>query len=461
MLAKLALFLALTGGCAVDDLTDHTRPLAANPIGVNILLTSHVNEDILAELGHYGRVSSVLAEINAVTLVAARSDLAAIQALPFVAAANADVELAGAPIDTVEPASFADGMSLWNTDAINVTDAGARVQPLDGTGVYIAVIDSGLVDTWRRYFPEQRIASEYARAFTGGGGELGGGSIGEVASAMNMWEHDQNGHGMAVTSAILGFQFRPGVFFNGAAPGASVIPVKVSRQHESRGGGGAWTSVVSHGIVYVANLKAGPLAAHPVIINLSLGSPWPDAMELAAIRYAISKGVVVFAAAGNYGTRGMIWPAAYPEVISVASVGWTQFAWQQWYASDVPDPAAAEDFYVAASSSRPLAGQELDIAAPGALIVSPYQFDSGNTPTFVIWGGTSFASPQTAGIAALMLQKNPALTSVEIESILESTALPLPAGCRAVRDVAAPVCWTAEAAGAGLVTADAALAATP
>ncbi len=40
----------------------------------------------------------------------------------------------------------------------------------DGTGVYVAVLDTGLMDSWRRYFPEERIAEEYASFFGGGGG---------------------------------------------------------------------------------------------------------------------------------------------------------------------------------------------------------------------------------------------------------------------------------------------------
>ena len=97
-------------------------------------------------------------------------------------------------------------------------------------------------------------------------------------------------------------------------------------------------------------------------------------------------------------------------------------------------------------------------------------------------GGSSFASPHVAGIAALMLQKNPGLTAAQIEEILENTALPLPPDCRnIVGGVVGPghwpsfrswdhnnillfdatVCWDASQAGHGLVQADAALAATP
>jgi subtilisin family serine protease len=95
--------------------------------------------------------------------------------------------------------------------------------------------------------------------------------------------------------------------------------------------------------------------------------------------------------------------------------------------------------------------------------------------------GTSFACPHVAGVAALMLQKNPHLTQAQIESILENTALPLPPGCAdIVGSGVGPgnpptwsdhsnvsfffpftVCWGANATGHGLVQADAALEATP
>jgi subtilisin family serine protease len=77
------------------------------------------------------------------------------------------------------------------------------------------------------------------------------------------------------------------------------------------------------------------------------------------------------------------------------------------------------------------------------------------------------AAPHVAGIVGLMAQKSPALTAAQAEGILESTAVPLPAGCRTVAQApwlggtSQQVCWGADATGAGLATADAALARTP
>lgn len=74
------------------------------------------------------------------------------------------------------------------------------------------------------------------------------------------------------------------------------------------------------------------------------------------------------------------------------------------------------------------------------------------------------ASPHVAGIVALMAQKYPALTAPQAEAILTGSAIALPPGCRWVSQPSGPsveICWGADATGSGLVTADAALAATP
>jgi subtilisin family serine protease len=359
-------------------------------------------------------------------------------------------------VDTVAAEDFLDGLSTWDQDAINVTDFGFdnRQVEFDGTGVYVAVLDTGLLDSWRQYFPEQRIAVELAKSFTGGGNERG-----KVAEQPNKWEHDQNSHGTHVTSTILGYSFR-GTPVNGVAPLATVIPVKVLNQN-----GSGWSSMVARGITYVADLKATKLAASPVVINMSLGGPELDAVEKAAIDYAISQGVIIVASAGNEGEMGMGYPGAYAPVISVAASGWVDewSAASWWYALDVADPTDPADFYITDFSSRELAGQDLDVAAPGSWVVGPYQLQSGKTSYYYL-GGTSMASPHVAGIAALMMQKNSSLVQGQVESYLESSAILLPAGCREVLYPTGAVleyCWGADATGAGLATADAALALVP
>ncbi len=124
------------------------------------------------------------------------------------------------------------------------------------------------------------------------------------------------------------------------------------------------------------------------------------------------------------------------------------------------------------------------MVAPGVRTVAPFRV-SGTRPVpsqpglqFV--AGTSFASPLTAGVAALIWEKNPTLGQAEVEDILVSTALPLKA-VDSRSDILIPFSvpfpgtpgvvtfsWDTEcfgfpcdAVGAGLLQADDALAATP
>ena len=430
-------------------------------IGVNVLLDAQPTSAMLARLASHGTVLDVVPRIRAVTLRTTASELPAIRALPHVVAANPDARRKGIPIDTVDATNFTNGINTWNLDAVNVTNFGdGRITRYDGRGVYVAVLDTGLLDSWRQYFPQQRIATQFATGFSGGGGEHG-----NVPEPPHQWEHDQNSHGTHVVSTLIGYSL-DGTPVNGVAPMVRIIPVKVLGQ-----AGFGWSSVIARGIVYIGDLKAsGALGASPVVINMSLGGPSLDAMERAAIDYAERQGVVVVAAAGNEGDAGMGYPGAYGPVISAAASGW-RGQWRAgadgnpsnwWYADNVPDPTRAANFYIADFSSRQLPGQDLDVAAPGSWVVGPYQVQSGKTSYYYL-SGTSMASPHVAGIAALMLQKQPLLAPADVETLLENSAIPMGAGCANVLEPAGPtrICWGQNATGHGLATASAALAATP
>src|SRR5207237_6681779 len=54
----------------------------------------------------------------------------------------------------------AGGYSTWDADFIN-----AENLPQTGSGVYVAVVDTGLVPNWRDYFPEARVATELGTGF--------------------------------------------------------------------------------------------------------------------------------------------------------------------------------------------------------------------------------------------------------------------------------------------------------
>jgi subtilisin family serine protease len=446
-------------------------------IGINVLLNQPPSNSILRDLGAHGEVLDVLPQIHGVTIRAQASELSTIQALPYVEGANPD-----ATFELSSEQDLSNGANHWALDAVNVTDFGTtRTVDYDGEGVYVGVIDSGLPFNWRAYFPEERIAVEHARSFGGGGGNRG-----TVSSQPETWERDTVGHGAAVTSVILGFQYSlldPPLppTFNGVAPKATIIPVK------NTGFSTGFASVWANAILYLTDLKmAGSLGNSPLVINMSGGGlEEDDVLVRAAIDYAIANGVVAVAPAGNDASAGMMFPARYAPVISAGATGWvgelppedpTRI---QWILNDVAESDPSQHF-IAPFSSWELPGQDLDVVGPGFLV--PAVQSQGALADYNFSAGTSFASPHVAGIAALMLQKNPGLTAAQIEVILENTASPLPPGCRNVRLAVvgpghwtswrwadflntflfnADICWNASPAGHGLAQADAALAATP
>lgn len=202
--------------------------------------------------------------------------------------------------------------------------------------------------------------------------------------------------------------------------------------------------MVAQGITYIGDLKkpGGILEDMPVVINMSLGGSVLDAVEKAAIDYAAEQGVIIVASAGNSGTAGMGYPGAYALVISVAAAGWIE-QWTapctnssgaalSWWRCNAPDPTSVSDYFIADFSSRELAGQDLDVTAPGHNIVGPYKINSGNRLSYYYLSGTSMSSPHVAGIAALMADKNGSLRQAQVEGILEAAALTMPGGCRTV-----------------------------
>jgi subtilisin family serine protease len=483
------LLLGLAAALVVGACNDQQEPNTGAPdpgsefaatsgtIGINVILKAPATAANRTELAKYGTLLDEIAELNAIRVRAKASELPAIQALPFVKAASPDAERNARPIDAVAASDFASGRFAWDQDAVDVGNVGrlGRTVTFDGTGVYVAILDTGLLPTWRQYFPQQRIATQFAIAFGGGGQDRG-----NVSEQPNKWEDDVNSHGTHVTSTVLGYQLAPAtatapaVVFNGTAPMATVIPVKVLNQN-----GSGWSSMIAAGIMYVRSLKLGPLANSPVVINMSLGGPTLDALEQAAIDAAVQAGVILVASAGNSGPTGaMGFPGAYGPVISVASAGYVQ-EWNStlgnnwWNVRNPVDPTDPAEYYISDFSALRTGTQDLDVAAPGSWVVGPYQVNQSNQGSFFFVGGTSQASPHVAGIVALMLQKNPTLGEAapanrapRAEQILTSTAIQIPDINQQVRPgpgapLETPPSWDQNRSGSGLATADEALAATP
>jgi subtilisin family serine protease len=408
------------------------------------------------------------------------------------------------------------GLPTWDSDMINIEAVDET-----GEGVYIAVLDTGLAPNWRDYFPADRIMTKLGKGFYEAlnfyweDGVLDCEVTGRLHQTSYIGSVSST-HGTHVTSTIIGYYYdtyydsisgypMPPIIVRGIAPNANIIPVKVLADYtvpanpkedfpEVIANLGT-DDMIAAGINYATNLAIEGYT--PMIITMSLGGPDLSSSIQEAIDRAIINGVVVVAAAGNAGSDGMDYPGAYPPVISVGANGWTQ-EWlhpgdgpfnRLWWLqsdfypySDIVEPTPVDEIYIPYWTSRELSGQDLDVVAPGSWVRGPCPGFPGyahlpwwsrgiaeiighNPGNFYYLGGTSMATPHVAGVAAMMLEKNPALDQAEIESILEATAIPIPPGSAIVFNVLelefSTQYWGVDATGSGLVQADAAIAAVP
>ncbi|MFM8809266.1 MAG: S8 family serine peptidase, partial [Chthoniobacterales bacterium] len=188
---------------------------------------------------------------------------------------------------------------------------------------------------------------------------------------------DDNGHGTAV-AGVAAAKGNDGIGVAGAAWNVAILPVKTMNSS----GSGSY-SAIANGITYSADRGAK-------IINLSLGGTLSSSTLQNAVSYAWNKGSLLVAAAGNNGSSTTVYPAAYPNVVAVS-------------ATTSADTLASFSSY----------GSFVDLSAPGQDITTTWIGSS-----YVTISGTSFSSPLTAGVAALALSRNPALSNAQISSLL-------------------------------------------
>ncbi|WP_051440710.1 S8 family serine peptidase [Ensifer aridi] len=135
------------------------------------------------------------------------------------------------------------------------------------------------------------------------------------------------------------------------------------------------------------------------IINLSLGGGAEDEAVRAAIGSALSRGVIVIAAAGNDGRKPVSFPAALPFCIAVSAMGRRDsFPQVSTEALDIAAPFGANDSFVGAFSNF---GPQIDLTGPGVGVVSTLP-----GATYGPMSGTSMATPAVAGYAAFLLASN-------------------------------------------------------
>ncbi len=281
-----------------------------------------------------------------------------------------------------------------------------------GTGVTIAVLDSGLWEhesLTKNTAGEQRVVARYDA----------------IADVEGDTVFDESGHGTHLTSAMASSAAiirndRATGAFKGIAPDADLAVVKAFNR-QGRGDfldivrGIQW--VIAHRQIYgikVLNLSFAAMPRWPY---------WLDPINQALMR-AWAEGITVIAAAGNEGPDPMTVgsPGNLPYIITVGAVtdSWT--------------PESRGDDYVPDFSSRgptPSAHIKPDIVAPGGHIIGITR--PGSTLTeehpeymlteeYLVMTGTSQASAIVSGIVALLLQLQPDLTPDDVKCKLVTSA---------------------------------------
>lgn len=239
---------------------------------------------------------------------------------------------------------------------------------LDGTGVKIAVIDSG-VDVSN---------ADLTGALIDAGYNVAGTDTADIT--------DSVGHGTAVTEMIVG-RHGDGVGVSGIAPGAEILPIKCTTSLSFQ------TSALVAGIDKAVELGCD-------IINMSISASSPDALNTdtnrtlrTAVSDAYSGGILMVSAVGNYGNSNVYYPAGFDNVIGVGAV----------------DSTLTIASYSCFSSAT-------YVCAPGTNVVQ----ENGTLAR-----GTSFATPCVAGAAALLLQKTPDSTPADIMEVIKTDAAEL------------------------------------
>ena len=300
----------------------------------------------------------------------------AIERLPGVIAVEVErvVSVTFAPDDTYFSSTYQWGALKIEADAAWDVSLGSQ-------DVIIAVLDTGID------YSHEDLA---ANMWTDGSGYYG----------YDFWNNDHNPmddnihsyengiwkantyiyHGTHV-AGIAGAVIDNGIGIAGIAQ-AKLMAVKVMNAS-----GEGTDATVSQGIEYAVDHGAD-------VICMSLGVDSTTLALARAIDYAREEGVVLVAAAGNEGSSGVSYPAAYPAVIAVGAI-------------DRSDHKASFSNY----------GTNLEIMAPGTQIWSTKRGDQ-----YQYLSGTSTAAPFLAGVTALMLSVNPALTPPEIRATINQTA---------------------------------------
>jgi serine protease AprX len=288
----------------------------------------------------------------------------------------------------------------------------------DGSGVGIAVIDSGIT-SWHDDL-------------------TGGGSLQRVDAFVDFVNgrdtaYDDYGHGTHVAGIIAGNGMDSSGARSGIAPNARLIVLKALD--------GTGTGRISDVIAAMHYVLVNRAALNIRVVNMSVATgvyeSYDDDPLARAAQRLVKAGVVVVAASGNYGhdSQGRI---VYGGVTAPGNAPWVLTVGASSHMGTVD----RSDDRIAGFSSRGPTAIDLaakpDLVAPGVGIESlsdpssafyttqsPYLLE-GTVPTtylpYLSQSGTSMAAPVVSGTVALMLQANPSLTPNQVKAILQYTA---------------------------------------
>jgi hypothetical protein len=242
----------------------------------------------------------------------------------------------------------------------------------DGTGVVVAVVDSGVTPGGADGFNNLLVGWDFIGDDDDASDDdaMVSGLAHGTHVAGNIAQRTDNLEGVA-----------------GMAQGVSILPVRVMHYDEPSGSVWGDSSDIADGIVWATDQ-----GAH--VINLSIGSATRSDLVADACAYAFENGVFLAASSGNNGALdGVLYPAALPSVFAVGAIG------------------RADN--VTAYSNQ---GSQLDLVAPGGELVEDRDGDGHddgivqesvtmNGWRYVFAQGTSMASPHVAAAAALLVQR--------------------------------------------------------
>jgi len=309
------------------------------------------------------------------------------------------------------------------TDAAMNASAGWNAG-FNGTGIGVAVIDSGIndshLDLWDSTQSYSRVV--YHQDFTG-------------TSSYNIYGHlvyDLYGHGTHVAGIIAGNGYRSSGRYAGVAPNANLVDLRVL---DANGAGS--DSMVISAIQQAIALKS---TYNIKVINLSLGRGisvgYAQDPLCQAVESAWKAGIVVVAAAGNFGRISVNGSNGYG---TVAAPGNDPLVLTVGAMKAMGTYSRTDDQIASYSSKGPTTYDHVvkpDVVAPGNLVVSlnshastlDNEFTGNEVPgnytnhDYFSLSGTSMATPAVAGGVALMLQKDSTLTPDQIKARLMKTA---------------------------------------